>query len=328
MMKRALFAALLLTLAGSASAFWYFTRGQTLPAAFQGYVEGNLLQVGPEESGRVERLLVRAGDQVNEGQLLFSLEASVQSAQVDEARARLKQASAQLENLRAAGQRPEQVAVLQSARERAQAALDFSRAELERQRTLYERGYTAKAKLDQAESAYERDKAALQEAQHQISAAQLAGRTDEIAAGEAAMRAAEAALQQAETRLAKRQVFSPAKARVQDVFYRAGEVVNVGQPVLALLPPGNLKIRFYVPEPSLATLPLGSIVTIRCDSCAPDLRARISFISSETEFTPPVIFSEQERAKLVFRAEAIPLKESALPIGLPVTVAPDGKPMS
>ena len=327
-MKRAMLAVLLLAIAGGGSAFWYFTGDGAAPAAYQGYVEGNLVQVGPEESGRIERLFVEAGDQVNESDLLFSLDASVQSAQVDEARARLKQASAQLENLRAAGQRPEQVAVLQSARERAQAALDFSRAELERQKTLYARGYTAKAKLDQAESAYERDKAALQEAQHQISAAQLAGRTDEIAAGEAAVRAAEAALQQAETRLAKRQVFSPAKARVQDVFYRAGEVVNVGQPVLALLPPGNLKIRFYVPELRLATLPLGSIVMIRCDSCTGDLRARVSFISSEAEFTPPVIFSEQERSKLIFRAEAIPLRETALPIGLPVTVAPDGKPSS
>lgn len=328
MTKRVLLAVLLLAVAAGSAAFWYLTRSEAPALVYQGYVEGNLLQLGPEESGRLDRLFVQVGDQVTKGQHLFSLDASVQNAQVDEAMARLKQASAQLENLRAAGQRPEQIAVLQSARERAQAALDLSSAELQRQKILYERGYTAKARLDQAEAAFERDKAALQEAQHQISAARLAGRTDEIAASEAAVRAAEAALQQADTRLAKRQVFSPAEARVQDVFFRAGEVVNVGQPVLALLPPGNLKIRFYVPEPSLALLSLGSIVVIRCDSCEADLRARISFISGEVEFTPPVIFSEQERSKLVFRAEAIPLRETALPIGLPVTITPAGTPSS
>lgn len=324
-MKRAVLAFLLLAVAGGGVfAFWHLSRLEAPLTAYQGYVEGNLVQAGPEESGRIERLFVQSGDEVNEGQLLFSLEASVQSAQVDEARARLKQASAQLENLRAAGQRPEQIAVLQAARERAQSALEFSSAELQRQKVLFERGYTAKAKLDQAEATFEHDKAMLQEAQHQISAAQLAGRTGEIEAGEAAVRAAEAALQQAETRLAKRQIFSPVKARVQDVFYRAGEVVNVSQPVLSLLPPGNLKIRFYVPEPSLATLPLGSVVTIRCDSCPGDMRARINFVSSEVEFTPPVIFSEQERSKLVFRAEALPIERTPLPIGLPVTVIPAG----
>lgn len=321
-MKRIALATLLLLMVGGASTFWYLTSNEAAPPGYQGYVEGNLVQVGPEESGRVERLLVQAGDQVIEGQLLFTLDASIQNAQVDEARARLKQATAQLENLRAAGQRPEQIAVLQSAKERAQAAFDLSNVELQRQKILFERGYSSKARLDQAESAYERDKAALQEAQHLISAAQLAGRSNEIAASEAALHAAEAALRQAENRLAKRQVYSPARARVQDIFYRTGEVVNVGQPVLALLPPGNLKIRFYIPEPRLVTLPLGSIIAIRCDSCSGDLRARVSFISSETEFTPPVIFSEQERSKLVFRAEAIPLSETALPIGLPVTVTP------
>ena len=129
-------------------------------------------------------------------------------------------------------------------------------------------------------------------------------------------------LRQAETRVAKRRVSAPVAARVQDIYFRAGEVVNAGQPVLSLLPPANVRVRFYVPEPVLSTLSLGQTVAIRCDSCADDLRARIVFLSREAEYTPPVIFSDKERAKLVFRAEAKPLGTVELPIGLPVSVMP------
>ena len=127
---------------------------------------------------------------------------------------------------------------------------------------------------------------------------------------------------QAETRLARRRVSAPANAKVQDVFFRAGEVVNAGQPVLSLLPPQNLRLRFYVPEPVLATFALGQTVAVACDSCPAGIEAKVSFISREAEYTPPVIFSEQERAKLVFRIEARPAAAMNLPIGLPVSVRP------
>jgi HlyD family secretion protein len=304
-------------------AYWYVISQDEGPTSFQGYVEGHLVFMAPEEGGRIARMEVEAGDLVAEGQFLFSLEASVQDAQRNESEARLRQAQAQLDNLKAAQQRPEQIAVLRAAQERAQAALDLSRTELERQRTLFQRGYSAKARLDQAEAGFERDKAALEEAASQIKAAQLSGRSAEIEAAEAAVRVHEALLRQAETRLAKRRITAPAAARVQDVYFRAGEVVNAGQPVLSLLPPANLRLRFYVPEPLLSTLALGQIVAVTCDNCGEGFRARVSFISSEAEYTPPVIFSEQERAKLVFRIEARPLDpDLRLPIGLPVSVAP------
>jgi HlyD family secretion protein len=311
-----------LVAAALAGAYWYVARDDDAPRGFQGYVEGNLVFMAPEEGGRIDKMEVEAGDQVTEGQLLFALESSMQQAQRNEADARLRQAQAQLENLKAAQQRPEQIAVLRAQESRAEAQLQLSRNELERQQTLFQKGITAKAQLDQARSAFDRDNAALEEARRQIQAAQLAGRTAEIEGAEAAVRAAGATLRQAETRLAKRRVVAPAAARVQDVYFRAGEVVNAGQPALALLPPANLRIRFYVPDPVLSTLSLGETVSVACDSCGSDLRARISFISREAEFTPPVIFSEKERAKLVFRVEARPVSEVRVPIGLPVTVSP------
>jgi HlyD family secretion protein len=313
----------LLVVAAIGGAYWYVAGSDNGPRGFQGYIEGNLVFMAPEESGRIERLDVEAGDQVADGQLLFALESSVQEAQRNEASARFRQAEAQHANLKAALQRPEQVAVLRAQEEKARASLDLSRNEFQRQRTLFDRGYSAKARLDQAEAAFERDRAALSEVTRQIEAAQLSGRSGEIDAAEALVRASEAMLRQAETRLAKRRVVAPAGARVQDVYFRAGEVVNAGQPVLALLPPANLRVRFYVPEPVLSTIVLGQTVSVECDSCGADLRARIAFISREAEFTPPVIFSEQERAKLVFRVEARPLDaDLRLPVGLPVTVLP------
>ncbi|WP_262297205.1 HlyD family secretion protein [Microvirga sesbaniae] len=312
-----------LLLAGGAAA-WFFWPRPDDTIRFQGYVEGYLVFMAPEEGGRIEELKVDSGDHVGEGALLFRLDASVQAAQRDEADAKLQQARAQLANLRAALQRPEEIAVLEAQEARAQAQLGLSQAELDRQKALFERGIAAKAQYDQARTAFERDKAALAEVQRLIQAGQIAGRSAEIAAAEAAVQANEAALMQTETRLAKRQVKAPSDAQVQDVYFRAGETVSAGQPVLALLPPANRRIRFYVPEPRLATVALGQMVGLSCDSCKDGLQARVSFISGEAEFTPPVIFSEQERAKLVFRVEARPLDGADLPIGLPVTVTPAG----
>ena len=319
---------LVLLVVAGAGAYWWMTADEVGPRGFQGYVEGNLVYMAPEEGGRIDKMQVEAGDDAKEGQLLFGLESEMQIGQRNEAEARLRQAEAQLANLKAAQQRPEQIAVLRAQEERAKAQLQFSKNEYERQQTLFQRGITAKAQLDNAKAAFDRDQAAVDEAQRAILAAQLASRSDEIGAAEAALHAAEAALAQAETRLARRRVLSPANAKVQDVFFRAGEVVNAGQPVLSLLPPQNLRLRFYVPEPLLATVSLGQSVVVTCDSCPVGLEAKISFISREAEYTPPVIFSEQERAKLVFRVEARPATPVNLPIGLPLSVstAPAEKP--
>lgn len=320
--KRLVGLLVLILVIGAGTATWIYWPRRDANGDFQGYVEGYLVFMAPEEGGRIDTLNVDYGDRVTKDQPLFALDASMQIAQRNEAEARLQQARAQIANLQASLQRPEEIAVLRAQEERAKAQLDLSQAELDRQQTLFTRGIAAKAQFDQAKTAFERDKAALQEVQRQIQAGQIAGRSAEINASQAAAQAAEAALNQAETRLSKRKVSAPADAQVQDIYFRTGETVNANQPVLALLPPGNRRIRFYVPEPKLATLALGQTVGVSCDSCPAGLQAKISFISKEAEYTPPVIFSEQERAKLVFRVEARPLDGASLPIGLPVSVSP------
>ncbi|HEX6980974.1 MAG TPA: HlyD family efflux transporter periplasmic adaptor subunit [Alphaproteobacteria bacterium] len=290
---------------------------------FQGYVEAPPVLVGPEEGGRLVKLAVDEGDQVAAGALVFVVDQTIYEAEVAATRARFAEAEARLADLRAQQQRPEEIDVIEARRRRAEADLALARQELERQRELFGRGVSPKARLDQAEATYQRDMAALQEITRQIEAARLTARTHEIAAAEAAVTAARAALEQAETRLARRTVLAPVAGVVQQVLFRPGEVVAAGQPVVTLQSPERRRVRFFVPEPRRADLRIGASVAVTCDRCPPDLRARISFISPEAEFTPPVIFSLDERAKLVYLIEAVPegAARELLP-GQPVTVHP------
>lgn len=137
---------------------------------------------------------------------------------------------------------------------------------------------------------------------------------------EAALRQAKANLTASETRLTRRRVLSPAAGAIQEVYYRPSETVQPAHPVIALLPPPNLKIRFFIPETQLATVKDGETVKVNCDACAPGLTAKISFIAQSTEYTPPVIYSREERAKLVYLIEARPDKPQAFRVGQPVTV--------
>jgi HlyD family secretion protein len=138
---------------------------------------------------------------------------------------------------------------------------------------------------------------------------------------EATLRTAEARLVSAKTRLDRRRVASAVSGVVQEVYFRVGEQVQPGRPILSLLPPGNVRVRFFVPQAELPKVKLGERIRVVCDGCAGDLVARVDFISAQAEFTPPVIFSQEERARLVFRVEATPERPADLRVGQPVTVA-------
>lgn len=293
------------------------------PVAFLGYVEGQSVLVAPKQSGRLVRVATVEGADVGTGDFLFALDVDDEEAALAEANARLDRARAQLADLRAERQRPAEIEMLEARRRQAQAALDLSRAELQRQERLYRQNVVAEARLDQARTAFRRDQSALTEVERQIEAAHLAGREAEIEAAEAEVRANEAALKRAHVALAERTVSAPRGGRVLDLLYREGEIVPPGDPVVEILPPENIIVRFYVPETSIAGLVRGEQVAIACDGCPADLTGQVSFIASETEFTPPVIFSREERAKLVFLVEARPISPTPhLKPGLPVEVQP------
>jgi HlyD family secretion protein len=152
-----------------------------------------------------------------------------------------------------------------------------------------------------------------------------AGTQKDFDAAEAALREAEARVNTSKTRLARRKLVAPVSGTVQQVYFRPGEMVTASRPIVALLPPGNIKLRFFVPQGVLPRIAYGDAVTVRCDGCSGDLTAKISFISKTAEFTPPVIYSLEERAKLVFLIEALPTEPGNLRVGQPVDVVLPGR---
>jgi HlyD family secretion protein len=270
-----------------------------------GYVEAEQLYLAAPLAGRLQTLDVHAGQQVARGALLFTLDDEPERAARDEAQARVDSARAQAANIDS-GKRREELAVTdaQLAQARAQAAL--ARSELAREQQLVDQGFVSKARLDDARSAVAQSAARVAELEAARRVATLPARRDERSAAQAQAEAASQALRASDWRTQQKRQSAPADALVADTFFRPGEYVAAGQPVLALLPPANLKARFFVAEAEVATLAPGQAVTLRCDGCGEPIAARISRIATQAEYTPPVIYSNAQRAKLVFLVEAKP----------------------
>ncbi|MFG1243423.1 HlyD family efflux transporter periplasmic adaptor subunit [Xanthobacter sp. V7C-4] len=288
--------------------------------SFSGYVEGDIVFIGPTEAGRVSALAVEEGSVVKPGDVVARVEDDLQVADRDAAAAQLKEAEARLADARAPLQRPEEIAVLDAAEHRAAAALDQSRLDLDRQKALVPKGASSQANLDAAQHQFDQNQAALDEARKRIAAAGIAARTHAIDAAEQAVSAARATLAAAQVRLDRRTLKAPTDGPVQTVYYRVGELVPEGRPVVSILPPGLVKVRFFVPEQVLPKVALGSRVTVTCDGC-PTTTAKVFFISAQAEYTPPVIYSREERSKLVYLVEARPEDPAKARPGQPVNVA-------
>jgi len=175
------------------------------------------------------------------------------------------------------------------------------------------------AELNQNQASLTNARQAFERAQLLLKTASGTQKTFEDA--EALLRAAEARLNSSQARLARRKVASPAAGVVQQIYFRPGEIVPTGRPVLALLPPDNVKLRFFVPETMVPKIALGDTVAVGCDGCPAGLTARVTFMAQTAEFTPPVIYSLEERSKLVFLVEARPENPAALRVGQPVTIS-------
>ncbi|MBB3771431.1 HlyD family secretion protein [Angulomicrobium tetraedrale] len=292
---------------------------QAGPPRYQGYAEGDLIFVGPDEAGRVARLAVDEGVAVTPGTPLFEIDPVLQQAEVDAASASLEQARARLADLKASSQRPEEIAVLDASRRRASAALDLSRIELERQKELYAKAVGSKAALDTAQHTYDQNQAALDEIIQQIKVAGMGSRDQQIDQAQRQVDAAQASLASARIRLERRNLAATVAGSIETVYFRPGELVPAGRPVVSILPPDLIKLRFFVPEPDLARFKLGTRVIVSCDGCAPT-PARVTYIAPSAEYTPPVIYSLDERSKLVILLEAKAETPGALRPGQPITV--------
>lgn len=294
---------------------------RTEPDRFSGYAEADLVYVGPAIGGRVQKLAVERGARVQAGQVLFELERDPESLARATAAARAEGAAAQARNLKK-GKRVDELRVIEQQLAQARAALALSTSELKRSEALVAQGFLSPNRLDELRATRERDAARVAELQANLAVARDAARPDEIAAADAGQRAAENELASSRWREDQTRGLAPQAAVVQDVMYRPGEYVAPGSPVVALLPDGALKVRFFTPQAALARLRVGETVAVSCDGCPAGLSARIAFISDQAEYTPPVIYSNESRAKLVFMVEARPDAKTAalLKPGQPVDV--------
>jgi HlyD family secretion protein len=276
---------------------------ESSPDRSQGYVEGEFVYVASPLAGQLEKLAVERGAQVKKGDILFELENVAEQAARNESERRLALAKATLEDARK-GKRPSEIQSVEAQLGQAHAALELSMQELARQDKLAKTGATAATDLDKARSTNDQNINRVAQLEADIKTAKLGSRDDMVAAAEAEVHAREAALAKAEWDLAQKRQDATQDGLVFDTLYREGEWVAAGKPVVVLLPPPNMKVRAFVPQAKSSTIHPGDKVLVYVDGVSAPFEGKVTYISPQAEYTPPVIYSRESREKLVFMIEA------------------------
>lgn len=280
--------------------------GCTAPDALAvGYVEGEYVNLAPVTAARLVEVTPRQGDRVKAGDKVARQERTDAEIAFAEAEAARDQAEAELANLRE-GSRPEEIAVTEASLAAALVRLSEAERQAVRQTTLADRGVVAQAALDAVVATRDTARSDVAQLQAQLSVERLPARSQVVKAAEGRFRSAEAALRSAAWQLDQRSLVAPATGEITDIFLRAGEISGPTAPVVSLLPDGAWKLVVFVGERDFSGIAPGDALAVRCDGCPDDLRATVSYVSSEPEFTPPVIYSVENRQKLVYRVEARP----------------------
>ncbi|MBZ9806889.1 MULTISPECIES: HlyD family secretion protein [unclassified Mesorhizobium] len=270
-----------------------------------GYVEGDYVLLAPIEVAQVETVAVKRGDRVTSGTTIVTLENADAKIAVAQATASLAQAQAQLADLQV-GKRPEEIAALKAQVDMAKAQADDARRKYDRAADLFKRGTGTQADYDTASATLETANAQVGQAQANLAAGGLPARPETIKAAESQVKQAQAALDQAAWRLSKRTLAAPSPGRVNDVIRNPGDTAGPTAPVISVLPDGAVKLSVYIPEAAFSSVKVGTLLRVHCDGCGPDVKARVSYVSPDPEFTPPVIYSLENRQKLVYLVEARP----------------------
>lgn len=276
--------------------------GSSRELAVQGYAEGEYIYVSSSRSGIVRERPVQRGMRVQKGQLLFSLDGSLEQAARDEAAQKLEQVRAIVDDLKK-GKRRTEIEALEAQVRQAQAAMTLAGKDLERAEKLVDTSVLARQELDRARAAWAESLDRVTQLQAELKTARLGARDDQLLAAEAAVGSAEAVLRRAEWDLAQTRQLAPADGIVFDTMYLEGEWAASGRPVVSLLPPENIKVRAFVPETEISRIKTGQTARVRLDGADKPLSGTISYISQSVEYTPPVIFSRQTRSRLVFMIE-------------------------
>lgn len=323
MIRRVAIIAAVLALLG-AGLWWWLSRPRA-EEGWLGYVEGEAIYVAAPVAGTLASLDVTRGGQVAAGQRLFALDPQANAAELARLAAAVAAAKAEVADLEKARQRPEEIAIIRARQDSARAELVRARQEYDRIAVLNRQGFATNAQLDNVRAAVRAADAALAAALSEESAGRLAGRADQIRAAQDAVVQAEAALAAQRRRGQEIAPVAAAAALVEQTYFNPGEWVPANTSVVSLLEPARIKVRFFAPEDAIAGLAPGTPVRVTCDGCAP-FAARVAYVSPRAEFTPPVIYSERARGKLVFLVEARPDGDPArLRPGLPVEVFGPGR---
>jgi HlyD family secretion protein len=287
--------------------------------SWNGYVEAEYVYVSAPSAGPIATFAVDEGSVVAKGDVLFALDDKQHRALVEAAEARVAAAAAARENL-TTGSRQDEKEVIRASLRRAEADLALARTTADRSAKLFNAGVVPQSQLDRDNATLAAAVAAVSELDAQLKVAELPGRDAQLEQADGNLIAAKADAQKAMADLADRTIVAPVAGYIERLFYRTGEVAAAGAPVISLLPADSLKVKFYVAEADRQMLALGQDVAVTCDGCPDEMRARVSYFASEPQFTPPIIYSREERKRLTFLAEAtLELSASLLP-GQPVTV--------
>jgi len=270
----------------------------------QGYIEGEFVYIAAPLGGSLETLGVTRGQQVKTGTSLFALERGAETAALEEARRRLAQAKARLEDARK-GLRPTEVQAIEAQLQEARASLAFSDADAARLEAMSGRGSVSVHDVEKAKATRDQDRQRVARLAANLQTAKLGSRDDVVAAAGAEVEALEAAVKAADWSYSQKLQAAGQDAVVFDTFYRKGEWVAPGRPVVALLPPANVKLRAFVPQERLASLHVGDALKVKLDGISQPVTAKVSFIAPRAEYTPPVIYSRESRSKLVYLVEAL-----------------------
>ncbi|WP_174873534.1 HlyD family secretion protein [Vogesella oryzae] len=291
-------------------------------AEIHGYAEGEYLYLASPQAGYLQSLDIARGKRVNARQPVFAIAADPDGQALAQAQAQADAAAARLHNLQQP-RRDSEIATLQANLRAAQASLQLAATQLQQQQALYRQQFVSQAAVDAARAARDQAAAQVDALRQQIDTYQAAlGRNGELQAAAADHAAANALTAQKRWLLQHKQVLAPDSGEITDTYYQPGEWVPAGAPVASLLPDARRRIRFFVPEGMLAAIKPRQRIEARCDGCRTTLHGTVDFIAAQAEYTPPVIYSQGSREKLLFRVEAVPDAADAgrLRPGLPLDI--------
>jgi HlyD family secretion protein len=308
-------------------------RGNEQYIKVSGNIEATEVNVGFKISGRIVHRSCDEGDWVEKGQVLARLDDEDLRQRCEVSRATLVSTQARLDKL-LAGSRPEEIREAEAAVQQAQFDMQNKQITYERMEMLYGKQVIAKEAYDNAETAFKVAKAAFQRAQEVYRLVKEGPRKEDIDDARAQVEQARASLKLTETQLSYTVLYSPISGVVLVKSGEVGEVLNPGTSVLTLADIQNVWLKAYVSETDLGKVKWGQEVIVTTDlRPKKDFKGKISFISSQAEFTPKNIQTEKERVTLVYRIKVdLQNPDRELKPGMPadgkilLTTSPSDKP--